>query len=310
MLEFTRIDHICQVVPDIAAQADFLQQLFGFRPQRRWENADEGLQGIMLEVPGSTVRWELLQPSGDGSPLAPFVERPRGPGIHHVGLQVPALDATLQEMGRLGIDPISKDKRRIEATIDPQGGREGLYFRFLAEAAGCGDDERAHVEDITPAADDGAVVGVKGVDHICHAYRDRDELARWYERVLGMKEVWRTPDGEHDDLADLVMDVPGGQMRWEVIQPVGEESFIERFLETRGPAAHHVTFEVADWDRAMAACEEHNVPTFDENQGRTDGANWRDAFIHPKHTGGMLVQLFWEEQPGVWVRSDKIPSGR
>jgi hypothetical protein len=31
------------------------------------------------------------------------------------------------------------------------------------------------------------------------------------------------------------------------------------------------------------------------------------TFIHPKQTGGILVQVFWEERPGVWVRSDKIP---
>jgi len=29
--------------------------------------------------------------------------------------------------------------------------------------------------------------------------------------------------------------------------------------------------------------------------------------VHPKQTAGVLVQLFWEERPGVWVRSDKIP---
>jgi len=38
-----------------------------------------------------------------------------------------------------------------------------------------------------------------------------------------------------------------------------------------------------------------------------DGAAWKHTFIHPKHAGGVLVQLFWEERPGVWVRSDKIP---
>jgi methylmalonyl-CoA/ethylmalonyl-CoA epimerase len=71
-----------------------------------------------------------------------------------------------------------------------------------------------------------------------------------------------------------------------------------------------VTFEVADWDRAVRACADHEVPTFGENRGETDGAAWRDVFIHPRHTGGVLVQLFWEERPGVWVRSDKIPPPR
>ncbi len=125
-----------------------------------------------------------------------------------------------------------------------------------------------------------------------------------------MQELWRTPDGMHEDLADLVMRIPGGQMLWEIIQPVGEGSFIERFLNTRGAAAHHATFQVGDWEQAMAACERHGIPTFDANSGETDGARWNDAFIHPKHTGGVLVQLFWEERPGVWVRSDKVPSGR
>lgn len=89
--------------------------------------------------------------------------------------------------------------------------------------------------------------------------------------------------------------------------PRGEDSFIERFWDKNGAAAHHVTFEVADFDKALEACSYHDTPTFGENEGSTDGAAWRDTFIHPKHTGGVLVQLFWEERPGVWVRSDKIP---
>lgn len=109
-------------------------------------------------------------------------------------------------------------------------------------------------------------------------------------------------------MADLVMNIPGSAICWEIIMPRGEDSFIDRFLERSGAAAHHVTFEVADWDQAMRACEHHETPTFGENDGSTDGAAWKDVFIHPKHTGGVLVQLFWEERPGVWVRSDKIPS--
>ncbi len=85
-----------------------------------------------------------------------------------------------------------------------------------------------------------------------------------------------------------------------------EDSFIERFLAKGGPGAHHVTFEVADWDAALAACEHYDTPTFDDEEGVTDGAAWKHTFIHPKKTGGVLVQLFWEERPGVWVRSDKV----
>jgi methylmalonyl-CoA/ethylmalonyl-CoA epimerase len=123
-----------------------------------------------------------------------------------------------------------------------------------------------------------------------------------------MREVYRTPDGEHEDMATMVLSVPGTQMLWELIAPVGQDSFIERYLDKRGAGPHHVTLEVRDWDGALAACQHHGVPTFDFNEGVTDGARWCDIFIHPKHAGGILFQLFWEERPGVWVRSDKIPS--
>lgn len=316
LLEFTRIDHIGQVVSEVAPQVALLEGLFGFRQRRRWENVDRGCRGVSLEVPGRTgVRWEVQAPLSEGSPLQRFLDSPRGPGLHHVAIQVSDVGAAAEELRRLGNEPAVLGEHWIETPIEPQPGGQGLLFRFFGpEVSGvCGDDggvDDASSESPTAKSEGGPSLGIVAIDHVCHAYRDRDELGRWYERVLGMDEIYRTPDGEHSDLADLVLDIPATTLRWEVIQPVGEDSFMQRFLDTRGAAPHHVTFEVADWERAVAACAHHDIPTFDENQGETDGARWRDAFIHPKRTGGMLVQLFWEEQSGVWVRSDKIPSKR
>lgn len=308
MLTFNRIDHFGQVVPDLERQVALLEALFGFTTTERWQDHDA--RGARLAVPGkSGIAWEVLQPAGERSALQPFLDGPTGPGVHHVALEVPDTPATKDALRKLGIAFTSHEDGRIDATIEPRKRGEGLVFRFVPTGAEA-PCRHAGTTIQTPAlATAGAPhLGIVAVDHLCHAYRDRDELARWYERVLGMREVWRTPDGEHEDLADCVLEVPGGQLAWEIIQPVGDESFIRRFLDTRGPAPHHVTFQVADWDAAAAACEHHGIPTFDENHGETDGAHWRDAFIHPKHTGGMLVQLFWEERPGVWVRSDKVPS--
>ncbi len=105
-----------------------------------------------------------------------------------------------------------------------------------------------------------------------------------------------------------MLTVPGSEIIWEIIQPVGEESHVQRYIDGRGAGLHHVTLQVHDWDQAMKACEHHGTPTFGLTEGETDGARWCDNFIHPKQTGGVLVQLFWEERPGVWARSDKIPS--
>lgn len=305
MISISRISHVTQVVPELGPQLALLEGLFGFQTQARWESPDEGVVGATLDVPGkSDVRWHLVSPQSDSSPYQEFLDSPRGPGVHHVAVEVADLDATAAELRSAGVEPAATGDGWVEARMNPTNA-EGLRYRFYAAAP-----PAAAAETLATSSQDVPVLDIVAFDHISQAYADRDVLARWYEELLGYREVWRTPDGEHEDLADLVMEIPGKQMLWEVIQPVGEESFIERFVNTRGPAAHHVSFELKDWDRAMAACDHHKIPTFDETTGETDGAAWRDAFIHPKHTGGMLVQLFWEEKPGVWVRSDKVPSGK
>lgn len=306
MISISRIDHIAQAVGDTAPQVALLEGLFGFRQKRSWDDSEMAYHGVALEMPGAAgVEWHVLAPIGDGAPLQTFLDGPRGPGLHHIAIEVPELGAVMDELRSLGVQFYETatvgGERWVDAFLVPRQDEKGLVFRFVQEPAS--------VEAKGPSREaEGPTLGITAIDHICHAYSDRDALARWYERVLGMKEVWRTPDGEHDDLADLVMDIPNTVLKWEVIQPVGEGSFIERFLETRGPAPHHVTFEVGDWERAVSACEHHGTPMFDENDGETDGYHWRDAFIHPRHTGGILMQLFWEANPGVWVRSDKIRS--
>lgn len=317
-----RIDHIGQVTPHLDAQVELLEGLFGFRRTRAWDNPEAGCRGVRLAIPGSWGhQWEVLAPAGDGSPIQAFLDAQGGrPGLHHVGAEVPDLAATIGELGDRGIDYVSgtgaAGDEWIEASLSPPRYGPGVRFRLRGPGglAMCGDEAAGADSGGAAGAGDASTqapsLGIVALDHICQAFPDRDELSRWYADLAGFVPIWRTPWEEHPDMADLVMNIPGSGICWEIIMPRGEDSFIERFWDKNGAAAHHVTFEVADWDQAMAACRHHDTPTFGENEGTTDGAAWRDAFIHPKHTGGVLVQLFWEERPGVWVRSDKIPSLR
>lgn len=313
-MQIYRIDHIGQVAPDLEPQVERMERLFGFRRVASWDNPGAGCRGVRLAVPGSWgQQWEVLAPAGDESAVGAFLDRQGGRGgLHHVAAEVPDLDAARSELEGRGIKVIEGPTGDwIEASLSPPEHGQGVLFRLrgVGDLALCGDERAERVPPPGGAADTaGPSLGIVAVDHVCQAFRDRDELARWYADLAGFLPIWRTPTEEHPDMADLVMNVPGSAICWEIIMPRGEDSFIDRFLERSGPTAHHVTFEVADWDGAMRACEHYETPTFGENEGTTDGAAWRDAFIHPKHTGGVLVQLFWEERPGVWVRSDKIPS--
>ncbi|MGH3763021.1 VOC family protein [Actinophytocola sp.] len=304
-----RIDHVAQLVPDLDAQVSLLEKVFGFRAVSRWDNAEAGARGVRMEIPGSWGHaWLVLSPTDESSPLRTWLDDHNGrPGLHHVGVEVPDLDAALSELSSRGVKLTDGVPGKwAEASLSPPEHGPGVLFRLRGPGtlAMCGDDEPTPVAGSTV---EGPTLGVVALDHICQAFLDRDELARWYADLAGFVQVWRTPEDEHPDMADLVLNIPGSSICWEVIMPRGEDSFIEKFYSRNGAAAHHVTFQVADWDAARAACEHHDINTFDDEEGVTDGAAWKHTFIHPKQTGGVLVQLFWEERPGVWVRSDKIP---
>lgn len=312
-MEIYRIDHVSQVVPELGPQLELLEGLLGFQRIQTWEHGAAGCSGARLAIPGSWGHhWEVLAPTTDDSPFQEFLDSKGGrPGLHHIAVEVPDVTAVADELSRRGLAPTGGSPGEwIEVSLSPPDHPPGFLFRIRGTGTGtmCGDDGKVSSARISRS--DTPSLGIVQIDHVCQAFPNRDVLARWYEDLAGFVQVWRTPEDEHPDMADLVMNIPGSSICWEIISPRGEDSFIERFWERNGPAVHHVTFEVADWDAALAACQHHEIETFDSNDGTTDGASWRDTFIHPKLTGGVLVQLFWEERPGVWVRSDKIPPQR
>ena len=295
-IEFTRIDHIAMAVEDLDRQSEILEGVYGFRRERTWEEPRE--HGVGFRIGDTDIRWELIAPSDASSPLRAFLDSPRGPGVHHVGIEVASLDETREALGELGIEDCAGDSQQV--AIGAENGGEGTEFRFFTA------DAHPAAAPASPSTDGRPAVGISRVDHICTAYRDRDELSAHYARLLGMRQAWVTKDGAAPDFCDAVLVIPGRLMTWEVIQPLGDESFIRSFLERRGPAVHHVAFQVEDFDAAKRACEYYELPTFDEHDDSTGGIRWRDLFIHPRHTGGLLTQLFWEEAPLTWVRSDKV----
>jgi catechol 2,3-dioxygenase-like lactoylglutathione lyase family enzyme len=79
----------------------------------------------------------------------------------------------------------------------------------------------------------------------------------------------------------------------ELIEPVGPEGFVHRFLAERGPGIHHVTFKVPSLDEVCARAEAAGYGIV----GRDDSdPDWREAFLHPKQALGIVVQF---AQPGL-----------
>jgi methylmalonyl-CoA/ethylmalonyl-CoA epimerase len=302
-IEIRHVDHIAMAVADEERQSAILEGLFGFRRRDTYEYPHQGFIGISFDVPGSSgVGWEVMAPRGENSFLHRFLEGAQGPGLHHVAFQIDDLDAAMAELRSHDIEPFGTETAeehngRAVTFLHPRRGGQGLLIQLFTGPA-WNDAEQMRAARWDPGH---PTLGIVELHHLSHASPDREQLVGWYERLFGFRTIFRGPREPDRAYDTAVLDLPTGEMHWELIAPRGEGSFIQRFLDERGPGPHHVTFLVEDWERALAACRHHGVHAFGEDEGTVDGARYREAFLHPGDTGGMLVQFVWEERPGSWL---------
>jgi methylmalonyl-CoA/ethylmalonyl-CoA epimerase len=83
--------------------------------------------------------------------------------------------------------------------------------------------------------------------------------------------------------------LPVGDAGIELIESKGNEG-VKRFLEKRGPGLHHVAIEVEGIEGALELLKSLSVPLIDEHP-RVGAHGHKVAFIHPKATGGLLIEL-------------------
>lgn len=121
--------------------------------------------------------------------------------------------------------------------------------------------------------------------HVGVAVSDLDQALQFYRDVLGL--VPRPP--ETADGATIVA-VPLGESAVELLTASDSESPIGRFLTRHGPGIHHLCFRVADLEAALERCRAAGYRLIDEVPRRGAGGR-RIAFVNPKATGGILLEL-------------------
>lgn len=123
------------------------------------------------------------------------------------------------------------------------------------------------------------------IAHIGVAVESIDSALAFYRDVLGMVPG---PPEEADGARIVSLDFGGPAV--ELLEPRSPDSPIARFLARRGPGIHHVCYRVPDLDRALASCRAAGYRLVDERP-RTGAGGHRIAFIHPKSTAGILIEL-------------------
>jgi len=126
---------------------------------------------------------------------------------------------------------------------------------------------------------------IKKVDHIGIAVNDIEEARRPYE-ALGLK-VTHVKEVEEQQVR--VAFLPVGDTEVELVQPTTADSGVARFLEKRGEGVHHLCFEVEDIEVALAELQAQGMRLIDREPRQ--GAFGRVAFLHPKSTHGVLIEL-------------------
>ena len=128
---------------------------------------------------------------------------------------------------------------------------------------------------------------LSAIDHVGVAVEDIDAALALYREALGMPLVHReTVTDQGVDAA--LLDVGDGHV--ELLQPLGPETAVGRFLARRGPGLHHVAYRVADIEVALRALAAAGLRLIDE-QPRTGIRGSRVAFVHPASTGGVLSEI-------------------
>ncbi|MBS3794785.1 MAG: methylmalonyl-CoA epimerase [Candidatus Thorarchaeota archaeon] len=125
------------------------------------------------------------------------------------------------------------------------------------------------------------------IDHIGIAVESIDDLIPHYRDTLGMTYVGSEEvSGQKVRVAFFEI----GESRIELLEPTSDESPIATFLAKTGSGMHHIAIRVNDIDGAiedLIAAETRMV----DKEARLGAHNTRIAFIHPKSTGGVLLEL-------------------
>lgn len=125
------------------------------------------------------------------------------------------------------------------------------------------------------------------IDHIAIVVKDLEATVRLYTRTLGFREVFR--EVVYDQGVETV-GLEAGDSFVELLLPLDEGSPIARFRGDAETKLHHTAYRVEDIEKKLTALREAGVRLIDEHP-RKGAHGSLIAFLHPKATGGVLVEL-------------------
>jgi methylmalonyl-CoA/ethylmalonyl-CoA epimerase len=136
------------------------------------------------------------------------------------------------------------------------------------------------------------------IDHVGIACHDLEEKIAFYEATFGLIVTWREVN-EAQGVKEAILhvaDATADSSYVQLLEPLGPDTPVGRFLAKRGEGMHHVGYGVDDVAAAMEAIGAKGVRVLDERP-RHGSMGASIAFLHPKDVGGVLTELVQAARP-------------
>jgi methylmalonyl-CoA/ethylmalonyl-CoA epimerase len=125
------------------------------------------------------------------------------------------------------------------------------------------------------------------VDHVGIAVKSIDDTLEYYIHTLGLTLIALE---EVESQKVRVAFIDAGNIKLELLEPVGDDGPVAKFIEKRGEGVHHIAFGVTDIRSRMDELREKGVQLLQEKP-KAGAGGAQVAFLHPKSSFGVLYEL-------------------
>lgn len=134
---------------------------------------------------------------------------------------------------------------------------------------------------------DAKLTNMEKLEHIGIAVKNMDRSNTLFAALLG-KQHYKIEEVESEGVRTSFFDIGG--VKIELLEAVRDDSPIARFIEKKGEGIHHLAFSVADMSQSIQSYKEKGFEIINEvpKKGADDKMI---CFLHPKSTGGVLIEL-------------------
>lgn len=128
---------------------------------------------------------------------------------------------------------------------------------------------------------------ILGIDHVAIALDEAAPARELFGQLLGIDDAGGEDVPGQQVLAHI-FNTGGGKV--ELLTPTASDSPIRKFLARRGAGLHHIAFEVDDLQAWLGHLKERGIELIDDHPRQGAEGNLI-AFLHPRSTGGVLIEL-------------------